>query len=368
MRIRKFAKIALVVFLCLSCISLTALADGEAYAEETIEIDIPDGLREYLPENIEGFRASDVMERFDFGFFTKTFIRILTEAAPDAAKSFALLLGVMILCAVLGVLKRTVASGGLQLSLDLVGMVCVASAVFAVTESAFGLAEEFVGTLAAFMKRITPVMSGFMIAGGEITSAAVTSGVIFTAVSVLEQTVASVLFPLIRLSLCMSVVSTVFGIPGISGLAPTIRKLTSYVFGFVTASLSAVLMFQRIIAKSTDSLAMRGIRFAVGQFVPFVGGAVNEALATVMGGIGTIKAATGVVSAVTVCLIAAVPVIRVLLHKMFLELISVFAGILGLSGEGRLMGEVGSYLGYTAAVMAISAVFFILSLSMMAAV
>jgi len=61
-------------------------------------------------------------------------------------------------------------------------------------------------------------------------------------------------------------------------------------------------------------------------------------------------------------------VIRILLHKMFLELISVCAGLLGLPSEGRLMGDVASYLGYTAAVMAISAVFFILSLSMMAAV
>ena len=340
----------------------------EAPPEGTVEITVPDALREYLPGDVESFRASDVMAHFDFRFFTKVFIRILAEAAPGAAKSFAMLLGVMILCAVLGIVKRTVMGPGMQISLDLVGMVCIASAVFAVTETAFGLAEEFVGSISAFMKRITPTMSGFMVARGEVTSAAVTSGVIFTAVSVLEDIVADVLFPLIRVSMCLSLVSTVFGIPGISGFAPMIKKMISYVLGFVTSSLSAVLMFQRIIAKSTDSLAMRGIKYAVGQFVPFVGGAVNEALATVIGGIGTIKAATGIVAAVIVCLIAAVPVIRMLLHKMFLELISVCAGILGLSGEGKLMGEVASYVGYTAAVMAISAVFFILSLSMMASV
>lgn len=332
------------------------------------EVIVPDGLREYLPEDIENFQPSDVLEHFDFGFFTGTFIKIVTNAAPEAAKSFALLLGIVILCAVLGIVKRTVTAQGLQISLDLVGMVCIAGAVFGVTETSFGLAEEFISTIASFMKKITPTMSTFMIARGEITSAAVISGVIFTAVSVLEQTVAKILFPLIRVSLCMSVVSTVFGIPGISGFAPTIKKIIGYVFGFITSSLSAVLMFQKIVAKSTDSLAMRGIKFAVGQFVPFVGGAVNEALSTVMGGIGTIKAATGVAAAVIVCLIAAVPVVRMLLHKMFLEFVSVCAGLLGLSGEGRLMGDVASYLGYMAAVMAISAVFFILSLSMMAAV
>ncbi|MBE6665096.1 MAG: hypothetical protein E7603_02595 [Ruminococcaceae bacterium] len=355
--------ITVIFFLC----SFPVFAEG-ASEESRVNITVPEELRDYLPDDVENFWAVDVMERFDFGFFSKTGMKILMEAAPEAAKLFAMLLGVLLLCAVLGVVKRTVTVPGLQVAMDLVSMVCIASAVFAVTEGVFSLAEEFIFSISSFMSSITPTMAGFMIARGEVTSAAVISGVIFTAVSLLERIVAEILFPLIRLSLCMSLVTNLFGLPGISGIAPSVKKMISYVFGFVTASLSAVLMFQRIIAKSTDSLAMRGIKFAVGQFVPFVGGAVNEALSTVIGGIGTIKAATGITGAVTVCLIAAVPVIRMLLHKTFVEWISVFAGILGLSGEGKLMSEIASYLGYVAAIMAISAVFFILSLSMMASV
>ena len=131
--------------------------------------------------------------------------------------------------------------------------------------------------------------------------------------------------------------------------------------------LSAVLAFQGIISKSADSLAIKGIKFAVGSFIPIVGSAVNEALSTIAGGIGAIKAATGVVGAVAVCLLAALPIIKLLLHKLFLELLSVCSGILGLGPEGKLISEMASFLGYTAAVMAISSVFFVLSLSLMAA-
>ena len=55
------------------------------------------------------------------------------------------------------------------------------------------------------------------------------------------------------------------------------------------------------------------------------------------------------------------------MHKLFLELLSVCSGILGLGPEGKLISDIASFLGYTAAVMAISSVFFILSLSLMAA-
>ena len=367
MKRRCLKRIVLLVFSVILIFGCSVFAEEDS-AEDHVNITVPDSLRDYLPEGFENFRAEDVMDQFDFGFFTKVGMRILTETAPEAAKVFAMLMGVLLLCAVLGVIKRTITVSGLQVAMDLVGMVCVASAVFSVTEGVFSLAEEFISSISSFMSKITPTMAGFMIARGEVTSAAVVSGVIFTAVSLLENIVASVLFPLIRLSMCMSVVTNLFGIPGITGIAPAVKKMISYVLGFVTTSLSAVLMFQRIIAKSTDSLALRGIKFAVGQFVPFVGGAVNEALSTVIGGIGTIKAATGVVGAIIVCLIAAVPVIRMLLQKTFVEWLSVFAGILGLSGEGKLMSDIASYLGYVSAIMAISAVFFILSLSMMATV
>lgn len=360
---RRLICLCLFLFLSVFLFSLPVAAED---AETRIKIDIPRELREYLPSGVGGFTPTEIMDTFDFHFFTRLGIRILAESAPEAAKSFALLLGLMLLSAVLTVIRRTVSSAGLQTAMELVSLVCVASAVFAVTEGVFSLAEGFVSSLASFMRQITPVMAGFMIASGEITSAAVVSGVIFTAISLLESIVAELLFPMIRLSLCLSLVSSIFGVSGLSGVAPMLKKSISYVFGFVTLCLSAVLMFQRMIAKSTDSLAMRGIKFAVGQFVPFVGGAVNEALSTIIGGIGTIKAGTGVLAAVTVTLIAAVPLIKILLQKMFLEMISVCAGILGLSGENRLMSEVASFLGYTAAVVAISGVFFLLSISMMA--
>lgn len=362
-RYRRLTCMLLLIFAVFLCLPCAVLADEN---EAEIDVPVPEILLDYLPAETGDFSPAEVLKTFDFGFFTKIGIRMIADSAPDAARSFALLLGLMLMAAVLGIFRRTVTAQGLQTVMELASMVCIASAVFAVTETAFALSESYISSLSSFMRRITPTMSAFMIASGQMTSAAVITGVIFTAVTLLETIVASVLFPMIRLSLCLSVVTTLFGVTGISGIAPMVKKMISYVFGFVALCLSAVLMFQGIIAKSADSLALRGIKFAVGQFVPFVGGAVNEALATLIGGVGKIKAATGVVGAVIVCLLAAMPVIRILLHKLFMELVSVCAGILGLSSESRLMSEVASFLGYMAATTAISSVFFVLSLSIMA--
>lgn len=335
--------------------------------ENKINITVPKEVEEYLPKDLFDTDASEIYKAFNFSFFSEAGLKIIAAAVPEATKNFAVLLGLLIIAACLRALRDTVTLSGLKTALELISMLCICSAVFSVTESVFSLTETFISSLSGFMATVTPAMTALMIAGGNITSAAVMSGVISTALSVLELICSGVLFPLIRLCLCLSAVSSVFGVTGIGGITPIIKKIIGYIFGFVTLCLSAVLAFQGIISKSADSLAIKGIKFAVGSFIPVVGSAVNEALSTIAGGIGTIKAATGVVGAVAVCLLAALPIIQILMHKLFLELLSVCSGVLGLGPEGKLISDMASFLGYTAAVMAISSVFFILSLSLMAA-
>ncbi len=364
---KKLGKIIIFLFVVVCFFAFSVSAD-DANAAETPKIDIetPKEVSEYLPFDFGGLDATDVQNAFDFRFFSEVGIKILSEAVPDAAKSFALLLGLFLVTSVLHAVRSTLSVPTLQTAMDIVSMVCMASAIFEVTETIFGLAQGYIDSISSFLKSVTPTMAAFMAASGSFASASVISGVIFLAVTLLETIVANVLFPLIRLALCLSMIGSVFQMPGINGIAPYIRKIISYIFGFVTLCLSAVLMFQNLIAKSTDSLAMRGIKFAVGNFIPFVGGAVNEALSTVIGGLSAIKAATGVVGAVIVCLLAAIPVIRILLYKMLLEFLSFVSGLLGLGNETKLVTEISSFLGYMAAIMAISAVFFVISLSMMA--
>ena len=366
---RRWIKVTLLLLLLFSLLSCQVAADEEDTEDEwKIDVTIPKEIEEYLPQDLWNVDAAELYKAFDFHFFSGTLLKILASAVPDAARNFAVMLGLLIIAACLGALRNTVALTSLKTAMELVSMLCVAGAVFSVTDTVFSLAESFVSSLSAFMAMVTPTMTALMVASGNITSAAVMSGVITCALSLLETITASVLFPLIRLCLCLSAVSSVFGVTGLGGVIPMMKKVITYIFGFVTLCLSAVLTFQGIISKSADGLAMKGIKFAVGSFIPVVGSAVNEALSTIAGGIGTIKAATGVVGAVAVCLLAALPVMQILIHKLFLEMLSVCSGVLGLHSEGKLISDIASFLGYTAAVMAISAVFFILSLSLMAAV
>ena len=88
MKRRCLKRIALLVLSVVWICGCSVFAE-EASEEDCVNIIVPDSLRDYLPDNFENFRAADVMDQFDFGFFAKIGMQILTETAPEAAKVFA---------------------------------------------------------------------------------------------------------------------------------------------------------------------------------------------------------------------------------------------------------------------------------------
>ena len=79
MKKRRFAFVCLSVAVCFLICGVRVHADGTS-DPISAEVIVPDALREYLPGDMENFQPSDILERFDFGFFTNTGMKILTEA------------------------------------------------------------------------------------------------------------------------------------------------------------------------------------------------------------------------------------------------------------------------------------------------
>ena len=116
--------------------------------------------------------------------------------------------------------------------------------------------------------------------------------------------------------------------------------------------LCGVLGLQTTLAKGSDGLAMRTVRFAAGSFLPVVGGSVSEALRTVAGSVSFLRSVAGT-AAILVLLFAFLPVfLSVLLNRIVFLLGGSLAKMLGCDGEERLLSELSSVYGYFLAVIA----------------
>ena len=112
-------------------------------------------------------------------------------------------------------------------------------------------------------------------------------------------------------------------------LTDGIKKVVIWLLGLIMTIFIGVLSLQRSISVSTDSIALKAVRFAVSSSVPFVGGAVSDALATVKTSVQLIKSGIGSFGIIAGASILLPVLINTLIYKLFLFIGKTIGDIFG---------------------------------------
>lgn len=355
-------KRAAVLFAVLTLFSVSCAAGDADYIGDVgaaVPGDVSD-LIGGLPEG--GFSSGDI----GIGLFLKIVVGAIKGAAPDAAKSFAVLIGLMIISAVIGAFRGTVASKPLGEALEFISVLCVCGAAFSMTSAVFKIAEEFVSGVGVFMQTLIPTLTVLSAAGGNITFATASGVTVSAAMTMLDAVCSSVVWPLLKICFCISVSSAMCGSIDLSGVGAAIKKVITTVLALSGVVLTAVMIFQRIITKSADSAALRGIKFAVGSLIPFVGSAIGEAITTISGSVGVLRATVGISGAIVLCAMVIMPTAGLVIDKLFVDVASGAAALLGLEKEKRFLSEMGGVVGFLVALVAFVGTFFIIAVAVIA--
>jgi|GEM_PF-4219513 len=110
----------------------------------------------------------------------------------------------------------------------------------------------------------------------------------------------------------------------------TIRRILVIVISFLSTIYTGLLTTQSILATSSDSLALKGIRFISGAFVPVVGGAVGDAISSVFSSFAIMKNTLGVFVIIVIILINLPVIIEMLIWYFALGVCSVISALLHL--------------------------------------
>jgi stage III sporulation protein AE len=128
--------------------------------------------------------------------------------------------------------------------------------------------------------------------------------------------------------------------------------------------LTAVLLFQNILASSADTVAARTVKFTVTSFIPVVGGMIGDVSRTIIGSIQAVKSITGIFGVLVILVTLLPPLITVILNKFMLKISGAFALILGLDRQSEFLKEMNSLLDITVAIMVAASIVFIFDITL----
>jgi len=349
-----------------------AEADGEitlppAYTE--LEDFLPPDVAELLPEGLFSENAEEALtaaeELTDWRYLLNALLSAVGLRLSDTVALLCSLVGITLISALLGRLKECAGGGGGELF----GF-CVRLALYtAMVLQTVGILEVVKAHFAQvnrLMGGMLPVMGILYALGGNPGQAAVNQEVVTVLLALCEYVGATVTPPVCAACTSFALMDALGLRMTLAPLCEQVKRWYASILGIVTFLFSLALSLQTALAGRADSLGMRGIKYAVGNMLPMVGGAVSGALGTVATGVSLLRGICGTSGIVLMVLLLIPTLVQILLLRSTIRLAASIAALLSCDGEARLLGEMASIHGYLAAAVAMGAVTFIIALSLLA--
>lgn len=325
---------------------------------------LPDSVFSDDPDALEGAAA----ELATPSNVLSVLVGLLSEGLQKVSPTLAILLGIVILCALVG----TVASncGGLSRSVECCTRMCMFCAISGVAVSCVETLSVYFERLFAAVASFLPLSAALFAMGGNLNAAASNSASLGVVLAVCEFFCTKTVIPVFCVCLCLSVLSAFDGVGASAGgaVSATVRKWYMTALSFVMMILTVSLGASNLLAVKADNMAMRGAKFAVSSFIPVSGGTLSSTLGTLSASVELLRGSVGVIGIVILLLLLLPTVIELALLRGVFTVSSFCASTLGCHGEAKLLSELESLYGYLEGVAALSAAVFIIAFAIFASV
>lgn len=195
---------------------------------------------------------------------------------------------------------------------------------------------SFVTDLSLFSSLAAPLYATVFSSAGALNSAGAASGGFAVFVGVLEGIVGGVLSPILKILFILSLLSPLSANSTTKEIEKRVRAAYIWIISLVAVLLCASLAFESSLAASADSVAIRTVKFTVGQSIPLVGSSISAMLGTLSSSLSLVKSAFGA-GCLIVLLSLLLPVLAELLSvRLTLSLCSFISNAMGADSMGTV--------------------------------
>lgn len=330
---------------------------------------LPDGVKDSLPDRLE----NDISENGESAVASlgAEYIASLAASALKAAfaysvKPLAAVIGVLLLSALLNS-AGAAAAGGEAVALS--SAVSVTVTIFGAITPLFKLTSDTLSGIGLIMKGILPVMTGIYAMSGNITAASVNSTWLMLLLTFLETLTESLLMPLLCTCtgfIAVTTLSRFTGAPDMSGVSGELKKALTFLLAAAGTVFTTVMAHQTALAKSADSVALRSLKFASGNMIPVIGGALGEAADGYLAGLSLIRSASGTLAAAAVISYVLPALLKIAVLRAGLSAVAAGAEIMGRGKEAAVVREAGEVLGIAVALICTASVLSVIAVGVFA--
>ena len=201
------------------------------------------------------------------------------------------------------------------------------------------IAKETINELNNFLLVLIPVLSTLLLSAGGVSQVATLDPIIILLTNIGPTFYLNILIPIILLGFMLQFANNISNNFKISNLIKHTNQIVLWAQGIFITFFISMLTIRGFTAESLDIVTAKTAKFAVDNFVPIVGKAISEAIATVAGYSILLKNAVSSLGLIIVIAIVLVPIIKIFIMATMYRLT---AAIIEPISDNRIVSAISS--------------------------
>lgn len=201
------------------------------------------------------------------------------------------------------------------------------------------IAKETIKELNNFLLVLIPVLSTLLLSAGGVSQVATLDPIIILLTNIGPTFYLNILIPIILLGFMLQFANNISNNFKISNLVKHTNQVVIWAQGLFITFFISMLTIRGFTAESLDIVTAKTAKFAVDNFVPIVGKAISDAIATVAGYSILLKNAVSSLGLIIVIAIVLVPIIKIFIMATMYRLT---AAIIEPISDNRIVSAISS--------------------------
>ncbi len=315
---------------------------------ENINVEIPDSAAQNIEKLLGDFDFESIIDSVTTGKFTldsQNIINNLISLFLGELKSAFLLIGSVVAVILIAAFIRNLNNSFDKNEVGRASEIALFLYIATIAATAFQIATEYVlstlGDITLFVHSIIPSMTMLSLSGGEVASATMAHPVMYFICSAFGLLIKNVITPLVLLRAVCTLLCAVTGSSSLTEFIALFSKLHKTLLALSMSLFAGIMGISSFAAASFDSLAARGVKFAINASVPVVGGSISEAMSSVAGSAMLLKNAVGLGGVIIIFAIFAVPLLKMWALSLAFRLTAAFTAPVSDKSVGDTLRNLG---------------------------
>lgn len=254
-----------------------------------------------------------------FDNFLEYFSTTLPEKFSNCLSHFVSLLGIVL---IISLINTFFINGSNADFFKILTVVCVSITTVGKLNVCINSIITAIRLSGNFMLSFVPVLVLLVSVSGNPTSAITYNTFIMSFTQVVSAFINYFAVDIMGCFLCLCICVNMNSMFNINRLLNTANKAASFILGITASVFTGFLSLKNVMSVSIDSVAVKGIRFAISSLIPVLGSSISEAYSSILGSINLIKSSAAVVGIIAIVIINIPILTEVLLYYFSLSVLS----------------------------------------------